>query len=37
MENHGKDYYFLADSSGKFYWAKTHDEHEANMAAAGVG
>ncbi len=37
MENHGKDYYFLADSSGKFYWAKTHEEHEANMAAAGVG
>ena len=37
MKNHGKDYYFLADSSGKFYWAKTHDEHEANMAAAGVG
>ena len=36
-KNHGKDYYFLADSSGKFYWAKTHDEHEANMAAAGLG
>lgn len=36
MENHGQDYYFLADSSGKFYWAKTHAEHEANMAAAGL-
>lgn len=37
MENHGQDYYFLADSAGNFYWAKTHAEHEANMAAAGLG
>lgn len=37
MDNHGQDYYFLADSAGNFYWAKTHDEHEANMAAAGLG
>lgn len=37
MANHGSDYYFLADSNGTFYWAKNHDEHEANMAAAGLG
>lgn len=37
MTNHGNDYYFLADSDGNFYWARNHDEHEANMAIAGLG
>lgn len=29
-------YYFAADSSGNYYYAKTYDEHKQNLAKAGI-
>ena len=29
-------YYFIADRDGNFYYARTLEEHEANIRAAGI-